>query len=430
MGFYVVPLMTDIYWFDNNPNTQMTEDQLPLFRQIRYLENQFFVRFQDIKDPSETDIPPISHFKKGLIISIILHYFLFWLIFSIIRTMRTPPGSPSSDSAWATKIENRVTLFHDREKEIVRRFVKLEKVLNQKHRFKTEVDSDNSKDPTMIRTYSLPTVQKHTTDSPLIGVITENQDEEEDKNDHNELFQGRQGVHSEKNSWFFSGSEEESPELNAKDQEEINETALGRIMKWGIFRYCRHCKGFKPLRTHHCQQCMKCVLKMDHHCQWLLTCIGLRNYKYFMNMLVYANFSLIFLVIIFSRCVADVALNPYIDGITIYLILLNYVLTIVMLGLVFGFTSFHFWLILTGKTTLEYCEKDKKNKEKQKPDEKNESFRNLKYDEGCYTNFVAVFNRNPFLWFFPVNRNEEQDGLFEKFENVYMEGLDSKNEGK
>ena len=31
------------------------------------------------------------------------------------------------------------------------------------------------------------------------------------------------------------------------------------------FRYCVHCKAFKPERTHHCRECERCVLMMDHH---------------------------------------------------------------------------------------------------------------------------------------------------------------------
>lgn len=417
MCFYVFPLLFETYWYDNNPNSQLIEE-LPFFHQIRDFENQMFMKFSYINDPDYSSPHTISHFKRGLIITIFLHFLMFWLVCSMIRTMKTNPGTPpNSDSDWAMKIENQVSLFHEKEKELVKKYVKLEKTFAQNNaRIKTEISSE-AKDFPLVRTLSLPSSkQKSELDNPLIGVIRE-------KNEDDDYEQGRQGVHSEK-SWFFnSGSEEESPQINDKDQEKINETALGRIMKWGIFRYCRHCKGFKPLRTHHCQQCMKCVLKMDHHCQWVMNCIGLRNYKYFMNMLIYGNLSLIFLMITFSRCVTDVALNPYIDGITIYLVLVNYVLIIVMSGMVFGFTSFHFWLIFTGKTTLEHCEKDKK-KSNENLDEQLDKMKKINYDEGSYKNFVAIFNKNPFLWFFPVNRNENENGLFEKFEDNHMNKIE------
>ena len=77
-------------------------------------------------------------------------------------------------------------------------------------------------------------------------------------------------------------------------------------------------------------------------------------------MLIYANLNIIFIGSTFIRCVMDVALNPYIEGGLLYLIIFCFMLIVVLFVLVFGFTCFHFWLIFTARTSLEYCEKWKK----------------------------------------------------------------------
>ena len=45
----------------------------------------------------------------------------------------------------------------------------------------------------------------------------------------------------------------------------------------GEHETCKHCKSWKPERTHHCQYCGVCVPKMDHHCPWIGNCVGERN---------------------------------------------------------------------------------------------------------------------------------------------------------
>ena len=58
-----------------------------------------------------------------------------------------------------------------------------------------------------------------------------------------------------------------------------------RKHRQNLVRYCQTCKLIKPLRSHHCSQCGRCVLKMDHHCAWVATCIGAWNYGQFLQLL-------------------------------------------------------------------------------------------------------------------------------------------------
>lgn len=168
----------------------------------------------------------------------------------------------------------------------------------------------------------------------------------------------------------------------------------------GFDRICNHCNRFKPPRTHHCSVCSRCVLKMDHHCPWVLNCIGFYNYKFFFNMLIYGEASILLMTISFSSLIIKEINNPegsYKDlivnssiwgGLFIISILLTY------------FISIHIGLVLKGRTTIENYDKKGKDMEK--------------YDLGARGNFLTVFGQNPWLWFFPVMVCEKEDGVFFK----------------
>eukprot|EP00923_Selenidium_pygospionis_P016536 GHVN01028950.1.p1 GENE.GHVN01028950.1~~GHVN01028950.1.p1 ORF type:complete len:494 (+),score=120.35 GHVN01028950.1:352-1833(+) len=59
-------------------------------------------------------------------------------------------------------------------------------------------------------------------------------------------------------------------------------------------RYCKICNVWKPDRCHHCSACNRCVLNMDHHCPWLNTCVGFNNRRFFIQLLIYALISCLF----------------------------------------------------------------------------------------------------------------------------------------
>ncbi|GMM28208.1 palmitoyltransferase [Martiniozyma asiatica (nom. inval.)] len=63
-------------------------------------------------------------------------------------------------------------------------------------------------------------------------------------------------------------------------------------------KYCRTCYIWRPIRATHCGRCGVCVDFMDHHCPWLGNCIGQRNYWIFIQFLIFANITLIYLIVL------------------------------------------------------------------------------------------------------------------------------------
>lgn len=204
------------------------------------------------------------------------------------------------------------------------------------------------------------------------------------------------------------------------DEEESNRKvveAIEVLKTDGTFRFCKVCKRFKPLRSHHCRECKKCVLKMDHHSKWILNCVGFKNYKYFMNMLIYALLTLLIYLLSYIECVIDVLLNPFLDDLSInfILVIISFVLALLLFIIVLVITCYHFWLIFKGKTTFEKL-KEKKIEKKEKTKKTNL----ISYNNGFIKNFKEVFNENPLTWFFPCNLNIRNNGLYEEYEEVLL----------
>ncbi|CAK9111776.1 Palmitoyltransferase ZDHHC15 (Acyltransferase ZDHHC15) (Zinc finger DHHC domain-containing protein 15) (DHHC-15) [Durusdinium trenchii] len=59
----------------------------------------------------------------------------------------------------------------------------------------------------------------------------------------------------------------------------------------GKATFCRKCSIPRPERAHHCNVSGFCVLRMDHYCPWINNCVGLGNYKFFLQLVIYGSFA-------------------------------------------------------------------------------------------------------------------------------------------
>lgn len=153
------------------------------------------------------------------------------------------------------------------------------------------------------------------------------------------------------------GAEQKSLIANTTQNKKFNTVVTLERKRFGGIRMCSRCLKTKPDRCHHCSQCNRCILKMDHHCPWVSNCVGFGNYKFFINLLMYTSMSTFVITVTYWEIVESVLESADISIIFTYFVLTAYFLAITLFLLITGFLSFHFWLILHGYTTIEYCEK-------------------------------------------------------------------------
>lgn len=119
---------------------------------------------------------------------------------------------------------------------------------------------------------------------------------------------------------------------------------------YGYPLWCSTCQMRKPDRVHHSAELGYCVPKMDHLCNWVGGVIGLSNYRFFIQFLVYFIMLLAFIVV--SMAVFANAYNARRDSHPAHLIII-FAISGFWLVLLVAFTAVHISYVLTNTTTIE-----------------------------------------------------------------------------
>lgn len=182
-----------------------------------------------------------------------------------------------------------------------------------------------------------------------------------------------------------------------------------------IYHNCKKCMSkvskfsYKPVRGHHCSICNKCITKMDHHCPFIGNCVGLKNYRYYFQLLFYGSIALLIVTILIIRGfyfdIKNSRQSELSNSKIILKIFLWSFLTfpfVIFLGGCFILFFRHCSLILKGFTTIEDigCE-------------------NNHYDFGKFSNLKKIFGRF-YFFFLPIPKYHKYEGFFfwRKFSDI------------
>lgn len=179
----------------------------------------------------------------------------------------------------------------------------------------------------------------------------------------------------------------------------------------GHERLCEKCGTIKPPRAHHSRSQNKCVMRMDHFCVWINNCVGAFNHKFFFLFLFYFSF----VSVHWDLLVIKMLWNYYWDvyRVNLFFLIITTVFTLFTIPLaiiVYLFTGFHFYLIYTNQTSVEYS-KNGLLKIKLERAGKRGVFKRI-YDTSPMENLKQVLGNNPYHWFLPIQN--EMDGIHYK----------------
>ncbi|KAI9311372.1 DHHC palmitoyltransferase-domain-containing protein [Dichotomocladium elegans] len=215
-----------------------------------------------------------------------------------------------------------------------------------------------------------------------------------------------------------SGNVEQDEEVSARevmlDMEEYSSPP----------KICKKCHLPKPERAHHCSVCNKCIMRFDHHCPWIHNCVGHFNHRYFVLFMTYLSVSAGYFVFFGWR--------PFVISLDVVgtewpyyyprpLVAFSMILAICMGLAIGGLCAWHYYLIITAQTTVEYYNNDFDRRQCKR---NGEVFINM-YDFGAKENLRRFFNIcDRFPWYTilkPVPIPPRGNGrTFEKSEAFYM----------
>ena len=167
-------------------------------------------------------------------------------------------------------------------------------------------------------------------------------------------------------------------------------------------RKCGKCNLLKPPRAHHCSVCGVCVMKMDHHCPWINNCVGIANYRYFFLFLFFLAQACLFIVVVFGIFFYDIIFAFSRRGSRSFrnCIMMSFMICASIFAALCVLGGFHFYLILTNQTTIEF----QLNIVRRRQCRRNGEFFRNPYDMGRSRNCREVFGPNSLWglkWMFP-----------------------------
>ena len=117
--------------------------------------------------------------------------------------------------------------------------------------------------------------------------------------------------------------------------------------------YCTLCTSIKSVRSKHCARCDRCTLEFDHHCKWVNNCIGVKNYRFFIALIVNAEgFCVFFIVVNGISLIYRIRKKEY-DASALAFLFIFELIGIIGSGFLFHLIGLHVYLKYKGMTTFE-----------------------------------------------------------------------------